>query len=113
MSNRIYCGNAMMKETPWGERLRIAMTTSDLQTLQKYLSDGWVHIDVNERKQPSEKGYTHYLTVDTWRPASDTPQTSDDAARNSEETNPKQDQLNPTREQLSYGEDSTDDSIPF
>jgi hypothetical protein len=29
---------------------------------------GWVNLQIIKRKEPSEKGATHYVSVNTWKP---------------------------------------------
>ena len=75
---KIYCGNMYQKEMegkngPW-VKTSIRFFQSELDKLQKFVDpakeDVWVN--VTKRKTPSDKGVTHYLTIDTYkRPGDD------------------------------------------
>lgn len=68
MAEKIYCGNGRVIKTQFGELMKLSFTEEDLQAMQDNLSNGWVNVVVKERREPSEKGTTHYLEVDTWKP---------------------------------------------
>jgi len=63
-----YCGNGRVIKTQYGDLTKISFTKEDLETLTKNLENGWVNCVLKERREPSEKGTTHYLEVDTWKP---------------------------------------------
>ena len=65
---KIYCGNGRVIKTQYGELMKLSFTAEDLQKMQENLSNGWINVVVKERRTPSEKGTTHYLEVDTWKP---------------------------------------------
>lgn len=71
MADKIYCGNGRVIKTQFGELMKLSFTEEDLQSMQDNLSNGWVNVVVKERREPSEKGTTHYLEVDTWKPNQD------------------------------------------
>ena len=64
----IYCGNGRQKQGAYGPWLALSLTSDDVQTLQNNLDNGWVNVNIRERRQPSASGFTHYLQVDTWKP---------------------------------------------
>ena len=68
MAEKTYCGIGRVVETKFGKMLKLSMTEEDVKTLQENIVDGWVNVDVGKRKEPSERGTTHYLTVNTWKP---------------------------------------------
>lgn len=68
MSEKIYCGNGRTVKTSYGNLLKLSFSEDDLKKLVANLSNGWVNADVKERRNPSEKGVTHYLIVDNWKP---------------------------------------------
>lgn len=37
-----------------------------IKELQEMAHDGWVNIDILKRREPSEKGVTHYAVENTW-----------------------------------------------
>lgn len=71
MADKIYCGNGRVIKTQFGELMKLSFTEEDLQAMQDNLSNGWINVVVKERREPSEKGTTHYLEVDTWKPNQD------------------------------------------
>ena len=36
--------------------------------IQRAQGETWININICERKEPSEKGMTHYGVLDTWKP---------------------------------------------
>jgi hypothetical protein len=68
---KIYCGNGKLIKTQYGDLMKLSFTTEDLEKLQSKLDNGWVNAVVKERREPSEKGTTHYLEIDTWKPNAD------------------------------------------
>jgi hypothetical protein len=68
MADKIYCGNGRVIKTQYGELMKLSFTEEDLQAMQDNLENGWINVVVKERREPSEKGTTHYLEVDTWKP---------------------------------------------
>ena len=71
MADKVYCGNGRVIKTQYGELMKLSFTEDDLQKLTDNLENGWVNVVVKERREPSEKGTTHYLEVDTWKPNTD------------------------------------------
>ena len=69
MSETVYVGNGKVKTGSRGSWLSILFTKSDVEELFARLDNGFVRVNVNKRKKPSEKGYTHSVTVDTWKPS--------------------------------------------
>lgn len=65
---KIYCGNGKVIKTQYGDLMKLSFTAEDLEKMQNNLSNGWINVVVKERREPSEKGTTHYLEVDTWKP---------------------------------------------
>ena len=68
MTDKQYAGNAKSVDGQYGKFLKISMTEEDVNTLLKNLKDGWVNVTVKKRREPSEKGFSHYLEVDLWSP---------------------------------------------
>lgn len=70
---KIYCGNAKSIQTQHGDLQKISMSKDDVNKIVKYMKDNnsdWINIVVKERQTPSQKGMTHYLEVDQWKPNS-------------------------------------------
>ncbi len=56
-----------------GETSTILKTSVKADELIAFLQEkknakGWVTIDIKERREPSDKGYTHTAVLDTWEP---------------------------------------------
>jgi len=68
MSDKIYVGTGKAINTQYGELIKLSFTADDIEKLQENLDNGWVNLALNKRREPSEKGATHYMTVDTWKP---------------------------------------------
>ncbi len=77
---KIYCGSAKVVETKFGKVLKLSLRAEDVEKLQENLTNDWVNVWVNKRKEASESGFSHYLTVDTWenKPANRTEEPSSD-----------------------------------
>ena len=65
---RVFCGNAKIITTQYGEMTKISFSASDLEKLQNSLENGWVNTVLKAKKTPVEGKPTHYLEVDTWKP---------------------------------------------
>ena len=63
-----YVGSGKVITTQFGEILKMSMTAEDIKVLQENLSNGWVNFDILKRREPSEKGMTHYAVLNTWKP---------------------------------------------
>ena len=70
-TDKVYCGNAKVIKTQYGELTRISLSADDVQKMQDNLDNGWINIVIKERRSPSPSGLTHYLEVDTWKPSGD------------------------------------------
>ena len=70
MSNeKIYVGGAKEVNGNFGAFHRISFNKQDLETLMSNLNaKGYVNLNMNKRRQPSQYGQTHSLTIDTWEP---------------------------------------------
>ena len=68
MTEKIYCGNGKSITTKYGDLMKLSLTQEDVQAITDNLDNGWVNMVVNQRKEPSKGGMTHYLTIDTWKP---------------------------------------------
>lgn len=68
MTEKIYCGNGKKIATQYGDMMKLSLTADDLTKMQANLSNGWINLNVKERREPSQGGMTHYLEIDTWKP---------------------------------------------
>jgi|TARA_R110002020_G_scaffold69127_7_gene180171 hypothetical protein len=51
--------------TQYGQLFNCAMKKEDLDAIEK---NGWVSFTIAERREPSEKGVTHYAFENTYEP---------------------------------------------
>jgi hypothetical protein len=65
-----YVGNAKAIKTQYGEMLKISFGPKDLEMLNQIAAQnkGWVNLDCGQRKEVSDKGFTHSIWIDTWKP---------------------------------------------
>lgn len=68
---KIFVGNGKEITTQYGPLLKLSFSAEDVEKLQKNLENGWVNVVVKKRREPSERGTTHYLEVDKWKPNTD------------------------------------------
>ena len=93
---KVFCGNGKAITTQYGELLKLSFSKEDIQTLveqSEKSESGWVNVNVKKRREASERGTTHYLEVDTWKPtngggnnaSSSAPKKSDEAELTAED----------------------------
>ena len=69
MTDKIYVGGGKAITTQYGELLKISFNRDDLAKLNANLNaKGYVNLNCNQRKEPSQYGQTHSLVIDTWEP---------------------------------------------
>ena len=71
MNEKIYCGNARVIDTQYGQLTKISMSKSDVNKIDKFMeSEGveWVTIAIKEKREKKEGKPTHYLEVDQYKP---------------------------------------------
>ena len=68
MKDKIFCGNAKIINTKYGELTKISFSEKDLDALRSNLDNGWVNCVLKAKKEPVEGKPTHYLEVDNWKP---------------------------------------------
>jgi len=78
MSDKIYLGTGKQHTFDnGGSKIGWACPISDLEAaIQVAKADGqdWLRVDICERREPSEKGATHYGVLNTWKPDGKTTQ---------------------------------------
>lgn len=73
-TDKIYCGTGKLREGKFGDRLELTLWEKDIQAInarwEAVRSGNYaaVKLVIQQRKQPSEKGFTHYGVIDTWEP---------------------------------------------
>lgn len=66
MADKNYVASSIKKvTTQYGELFNASFKVDDLQKISKR---GWVNITIAERREPSEKGATHYAYENTYEP---------------------------------------------
>ena len=64
-----YVGGAKEINGNFGAFHRISFNQQDLELLMNSLNEkGYVNLNMNKRREPSQYGQTHSLTIDTWQP---------------------------------------------
>lgn len=105
MADKIYCGNGKVIKTQYGDLMKLSLHPDDIEKLvnrSKETKGGWVNLVVKERREPSEKGMTHYLEVDTWEP------------NQQDGENPaKKAAAKPTADEVQLDEEVTAEDLPF
>lgn len=67
---KIYVGGAKEMSGNFGAFHKISFSHNDLNMLMENLNaKGYVNLNMNKRKQPSQYGQTHSLVIDTWQPS--------------------------------------------
>mgnify|MGYP003151619522 FL=1 len=74
MEEKKYVNGVLIKEKTFdngGSQLKMSIKVEDFMAEIKSIEDnGWANLIVSKRKEPSDKGVTHYVKVDTWKPDS-------------------------------------------
>lgn len=68
---KIYCGNAKIVKTTFGEIQKISMSKKDINTIVKHMKDNdldWINLEMLPKKNVEQGKPTHYIKVDTWKP---------------------------------------------
>ncbi len=69
MTEKIYVGGAKAIQTQHGGMLKVSFNRDDLQTMMSNLNEkGWINLNVSKRREVSQYGQTHSISVDTWQP---------------------------------------------
>ena len=70
MSNeKIYVGSGKAMNGNFGTFHKLNFSANDLETMKATLNaKGYITLNMNERKSPSQYGDTHSMTVDLWQP---------------------------------------------
>jgi hypothetical protein len=70
MEQKIYVGGATEKSGNFGSFHKISFKREDLELMMQNLNaKGYVNLNMNKRKEPSQYGQTHSLVIDTWEPS--------------------------------------------
>ena len=112
---KIFCGKVRVKETQWGDKIKVSYSDSDLQTMANYRNvSGWVNLVIHQ----SKKG-NWYSEIDTWQPKNKQPDYNPKPPQQEEPTQQQQAQpLPPQRREMERTDDMFSDGdmsedIPF
>lgn len=107
MNDKVYVGNG--KEHVFddgGSIVKLGFSAKDLAIMTKALNEkGYTNLVLTKRKEPSQYGDTHYMTIDTFKPKPQS-QPAQESSYNASMDKPQVTQNN-------TGPDSFDDQIPF
>jgi hypothetical protein len=86
MADKIYIGTGKSRFfQDGGEIIGFRLFREDIEKINSHIdAQGGVNIDICKRKKPSDKGQTHYGTINQWQPdgkQAETPATMPTAAR--------------------------------
>lgn len=73
MSEKIYCGTGKkITFQDGGSLIKLLIGPNDLQAINQWAqgNNGWTNIKVCSRREPDQRGNTHYLEIDQWKPES-------------------------------------------
>ena len=67
-----YVNGIVIKEKTFdngGTQMKVSVKVEDfIAELKAVENNGWANLIINRRKEMSDKGITHYVQVDTWKP---------------------------------------------
>jgi hypothetical protein len=73
MEEKKYVNGIVIKEKTFdngGTQMKVSIKVEDFINELKAVEDnGWANLIINRRKEMSDKGITHYVYVDTWKPS--------------------------------------------
>lgn len=70
-NEKVYANGVFFKqvETSFGNIIKASISVEDFkQFLDDNADNGWVNIDILERKEVSDKGHSHYGVLNTFKP---------------------------------------------
>ena len=68
---KIFAGSGKVIQTQYGQMTKLSFSRSDLQKLMDYCDsdgNGWVNLDLKEKKDKIEGKPTHYCEVNQYKP---------------------------------------------
>lgn len=77
MEEKTYINGVVIKEHIFDDGnkiLKVSMHKDGVEQLGDLLNDGgWVNIDIKKRREEGEKGQTHYMQLNTYKPKDSSP----------------------------------------
>ena len=116
---KIYCGKAVERTNQWGQYFSVNLCLTDIpEEHVRTLDNGkrYVNLKITEMRQPDDRGNTHTVLVDTWKPDGQKPsyQPRTEQPRPRQSTQAHQRQNYAPRQSASAGPEMFDsDQIPF
>ncbi len=113
---KIYVGGAKEVESQYGGFHKISFNRDDLELMMQNLNaKGYVNLNMNKRREPSQWGQTHSLVIDLWQPTQQAQQPSNPRQfQQPPMSQAQQDamQNNPAPPPM-FDDDNDDDGVPF
>tara|TARA_R110000824_G_scaffold229112_1_gene416786 strand:+ start:4579 stop:4872 length:294 start_codon:yes stop_codon:yes gene_type:complete len=67
--DKVYINMCWLREKVFDDGGSVINCAFNVEELQGHADDsGWVNMVIKKRREPNEKGYTHYAQLDTWKP---------------------------------------------
>jgi hypothetical protein len=67
--DKVYINMCWLREKVFDDGSSVINCAFNVEELQGHADDsGWVNMVIKKRREPNEKGYTHYAQLDTWKP---------------------------------------------
>lgn len=63
-----YINSVSIKESTYGLKISAPLEKLIEELRANASQSGWVNLEIKKRRTPSEKGATHYMQVDDWKP---------------------------------------------
>ena len=77
MEDKVYINGIFIKEHVFDDGnkiLKLSVNKDGIEQLQSLLNgDGWLNVDIKERREVSDKGLTHYMQLNTFKPKDASP----------------------------------------
>jgi hypothetical protein len=81
MSDKTYINGIWCKEISFnngGSKINASVKLDKfIEELKTHENNGWVNLEIVKRRNPDEKGNTHYVALNNWKPKNDNSNESD------------------------------------
>jgi hypothetical protein len=69
MEEKTYYGSVKEIETQYGKMMKLSFSEDDLTRMSNDVNEkGYINLNMSERKEVSQYGHTHSISLDTWKP---------------------------------------------
>lgn len=65
-NDKIFCGKG--KKANFSIKLNICLSDIPREYITESKGKEYVRLELKERREPDDRGNTHFITVDTWKP---------------------------------------------